>query len=206
VQRAIRLPALIAILFFIVSGGPFGLEGLIGAVGPGLALALLVGTPLLHSLPEALLVGELASMLPVEGGYYQWVKRAFGDGWGFWNGWLSWVYSVLDMAIYPVLLRCPLHVAAGMVAAVVRSVPPATISGCSEATRQLLVRNERRRETRACRYDREPSAAGIPHLHGPFEADHVYPTRGGGCEIGAGWIKFLVGTTTCPRNETRRSL
>jgi amino acid transporter len=43
-------------------------------------------------------------MLPVEGGYYQWVKRAFGPFWGFWNGWLSWVYSVLDMAVYPVLL------------------------------------------------------------------------------------------------------
>src|SRR5438477_12848077 len=43
------------------------------------------------------------SMLPVEGGYYQWVKRAFGRFWGFWNGWLSWTYSLLDMAIYPVL-------------------------------------------------------------------------------------------------------
>src|SRR5213082_464942 len=43
-------------------------------------------------------------MLPAEGGYYQWVKRAFGRFWGFWNGWLSWTYSLLDMAIYPVLL------------------------------------------------------------------------------------------------------
>jgi len=91
-------------MYFIVSGGPFGLEGLVGAVGPALALLLLVATPLLYSVPEALLVGELASMLPVEGGYYQWVKRAFGRFWGFWNGWLSWVYSLLDMAIYPVLL------------------------------------------------------------------------------------------------------
>lgn len=98
------LGPLVAVMFFIVSGGPFGLEGLVGAVGPGVALALLVATPLVYSLPEALLVGELASMLPVEGGYYQWVKRAFGRFWGFWNGWLSWAYSVLDMAIYPVLL------------------------------------------------------------------------------------------------------
>jgi len=91
-------------MVFVVSGGPFGLEGLVGSVGPGIALLLMVGTPLLYSVPEALLVGELASMLPVEGGYYQWVKRAFGDAWGFWNGWLSWVYSLMDMAIYPVLL------------------------------------------------------------------------------------------------------
>jgi amino acid transporter len=90
-------------MFFTVSGGPFGLEGLVGSVGPGVALLLLVATPLLYSIPETLLIGELASMLPAEGGYYQWVKRAFGRFWGFWNGWLSWVYSLIDMAIYPVL-------------------------------------------------------------------------------------------------------
>jgi amino acid transporter len=93
----------VAVMYFTVSGGPFGLEGLVGAVGPGLALLLIVGTPLVYSVPEALLIGELASMLPAEGGYYQWVKRAFGRFWGFWNGWLSWVYSLVDMAIYPVL-------------------------------------------------------------------------------------------------------
>jgi amino acid transporter len=96
-------------MFFIVSGGPFGLEGLVGATGPAIALILLVATPLVYSVPEALLVGELASMLPLEGGYYQWVKRAFGRFWGFQNGWLSWVYSILDMAIYPVLLIQYLH-------------------------------------------------------------------------------------------------
>src|SRR5881409_3927253 len=90
-------------MFFTVSGGSFGLEGLVGSVGPGVALLLLVATPLVYSVPETLLIGELASMLPVEGGYYQWVKRAFGRFWGFWNGWLSWTYSLLDMAIYPVL-------------------------------------------------------------------------------------------------------
>jgi amino acid transporter len=100
---ALGLGPLVAVMFFTVSGGPFGLEGLVGSVGPGLAILLLVLTPLIYSVPETLLIGELASMLPVEGGYYQWVKRAFGRFWGFWNGWLSWVYSLIDMAIYPVL-------------------------------------------------------------------------------------------------------
>lgn len=103
-KRGLGLGSLVAILYFTVSGGPFGLEGLVGAVGPGLALLLLVATPLLYSVPEALLIGELASMLPIEGGYYQWVKRAFGPFLGFVNGWLSWIYSLIDMAIYPVLL------------------------------------------------------------------------------------------------------
>src|SRR5256884_8300965 len=99
----LRLGPVVAVMFFTGSGGPFGLEGLVGSVGPGVALLLLVATPLIYSIPEPLLIGELASMLPVEGGYYQWVKRAFGRFWGFWNGWLSWTYSLLDMAIYPVL-------------------------------------------------------------------------------------------------------
>src|SRR5437667_3139619 len=87
-------------MFFTVSGGPFGLEGLVGSVGPGVAVLLLVATPLVYSVPETLLIGELASMLPVEGGYYQGVKRSFGRFWGFWNGGLSWTYSLLYMAIY----------------------------------------------------------------------------------------------------------
>ena len=102
-RRGLGLGSLVAVLYFTVSGGPFGLEGLVGAVGPGLALLLLVATPLIYSVPEALLIGELASMLPVEGGYYQWVKRAFSPFVGFVNGWLSWIYSLIDMAIYPVL-------------------------------------------------------------------------------------------------------
>jgi len=90
-------------MFFCVSGGPFGLEGVVGDVGPGVAILLLLLVPLLYSVPETLIIGELASMLPAEGGYYQWVKRAFGPFWGFTNGWLSWMYSLVDMAIYPVL-------------------------------------------------------------------------------------------------------
>jgi amino acid transporter len=61
--------------------------------------------PLIWSVPEALIVGELASMLPEEGGYYRWVDRAFGRFWAFQNGWVTWMYSLVDMAIYPVLFN-----------------------------------------------------------------------------------------------------
>jgi amino acid transporter len=64
---------------------------------------MLLLVPLIWSLPEVLIVGELASMLPEEGGYYRWVDRAFGRFWAFQNGWLTWMYSLVDMAIYPVL-------------------------------------------------------------------------------------------------------
>src|SRR5882757_3259327 len=97
------LPALIAILYFTVSGGPFGLEPAVSAVGPAMALALLAIVPLLWGLPTALMVAELSAALPGEGGFYLWVDRALGPFWGFQEGWWSWICEFPDMAIYLVL-------------------------------------------------------------------------------------------------------
>ena len=85
----------------MVSGGPYGLEDIIGMAGFGAALLLLLVVPFFWSLPTALMVGELASAIPDEGGFYVWVKRALGPFWGFQEGWLSLAASVFDMAIYP---------------------------------------------------------------------------------------------------------
>src|SRR6266550_988598 len=76
--RAIGTLGLVFVLFFSTSGGPYTTETLIYSVGPGLGLLILALVPLVWSVPEALIVGELASMLPEEGGYYRWVDRAFG--------------------------------------------------------------------------------------------------------------------------------
>ena len=87
----LRLLGLVFVLYFTVSGGAFTLETLVVSVGPVLALAALILIPLLWAIPEALLIAELASMLPVEGGYYRWVQRAFGDRLGFQNAWCTWL-------------------------------------------------------------------------------------------------------------------
>ena len=103
--RGVGTVSLVFILFFCTSGGPYTTETLIHSVGPGLGLLILILVPLIWSLPEVLIVGELASILPEEGGYYRWVDRAFGRFWAFQNGWLTWMYSLVDMAIYPVLFN-----------------------------------------------------------------------------------------------------
>src|SRR3982750_586535 len=102
-RRTLTTLPLVFILYFSTSGGAFTTETLVRAVGPGLALLILLLVPLVYSVPEVLIVGELASMLPLEGGYYRWVQRAFGSFWAFQNGWLTWMYSLVDMAIYPKL-------------------------------------------------------------------------------------------------------
>src|SRR5205085_9898781 len=103
--RGVGTLALVFILFFCTSGGPSTTETLIHSVGPGLGLLILLLVPLIWSLPEVLIVGELASMLPEEGGYCRWVDRASGRFGAFQNGWLTWMYSLVDMAIYPVLFN-----------------------------------------------------------------------------------------------------
>ena len=102
-KRSLTVLSLVFVLYFTTSGGPFTTEGLVAEVGPGLALLIMLLVPILWSLPEALIIGELASMLPEEGGYYRWVRRAFGPFWAVQNGWWTWMYSLVDMAIYPVL-------------------------------------------------------------------------------------------------------
>jgi len=101
-RAKMRLLPLIGATYFMVSGGPYGLEDIIGYAGYGRALLLLLVIPLVWSLPTSLMVGELASALPEEGGYYCWVRRALGSFWGFQEAWLSLAASIFDMAIYPV--------------------------------------------------------------------------------------------------------
>jgi len=102
-KKGITLWPLVAATYFMVSGGPYGLEEVVKGAGYGGAILLLLITPLLWSLPTALMIGELSSAIPAEGGYYVWVRRTAGPFWGFQEAWLSLAASVFDMAIYPTL-------------------------------------------------------------------------------------------------------
>src|SRR5215472_11832676 len=87
----------------MVSGGTYGTEEIVHGAGYGPAMLILIFTPLLWSLPTALMIGELSSALPAAGGYYAWVRRGLGNFWGFQEAWLSLAASIFDMAIYPTL-------------------------------------------------------------------------------------------------------
>lgn len=101
--RKLNFFALVAVIFFTVSGGAFGIEPLVGQMGAGWAVFLILLTPILWSLPIALMVSELSSAMPEEGGYYVWVHRAMGDFWAVQEGWWTVCFTAVDMAIYPVL-------------------------------------------------------------------------------------------------------
>lgn len=101
-KRELTLLPLFGLIYFTVCGGAFGAEPMVGLSGPGLALLLMVITPLVFSIPNMLMVREMQSMMPVEGGYYHWVKQAFGPFMGYMSGWMNWVVSWVDVSIYPV--------------------------------------------------------------------------------------------------------
>src|SRR6202163_4400867 len=100
-KKQLGLLPLVAATFFMVSGGPYGIEGLVQQSGYAGAIAILLVIPLLWALPTGLMVGELAAAIPEEGGFYVWVRRALGPFWGFQEAWLSLAASVFDMAAYP---------------------------------------------------------------------------------------------------------
>lgn len=102
-QKRLRPIQLAAVIFLTVSGGPYGLEPLLSFAGSHASLLLLMITPFLWDIPSIFMVLELNSMMPVTGGYYQWVKRALGQRWAFYEGWWTWLYTFVDLAIYPVL-------------------------------------------------------------------------------------------------------
>ena len=93
----------VMVIYFTVAGGAFGVEGLIGSSAPGMSLILLLLTPFIWSVPTVLMVTELATAMPVEGGYYVWVKRALGRFWGFCQGWVVWLYGLVIAASFAAL-------------------------------------------------------------------------------------------------------
>ncbi len=102
-ERRISMLALACLIFFTTCGGAFGLEPLIGAVGASWAGILIVVTPFVWSLPTALMVAELATLMPEEGGYYVWIWETFGPFWAVQQACWTMTVSAVWLAMFPVL-------------------------------------------------------------------------------------------------------
>lgn len=103
-RREMRPLALLATMFVLLCGGPYGLEEVIPRAGPGLALLVLSAMAIVWAVPYALIVAELVSTLPAEGGVYQWFRAGLGSFWSFQFAMLDWITWVLEAALYPPLV------------------------------------------------------------------------------------------------------
>jgi len=59
--------------------------------------------PFFLSIPVSLVAAELTTAIPVEGGFYRWVRIGYGNFWGFLAGWWNWCSSFVLGGVYAVL-------------------------------------------------------------------------------------------------------
>ena len=94
---------LVFVMYSYTTGGSFGLEEQVTNSGPGMTLLYHLFVPFFWCIPISLVAAELTTAMPVQGGFYRWVRAAFGDWWGFLAGWWNWTASFLLGSAYAVL-------------------------------------------------------------------------------------------------------
>lgn len=102
-QGKLSLAGLAVMVFYSVSGGPFGVEASVRSAGNFYTLLGFAVFPFIWSVQEAMMTAELGAAFPEASGGVAWVEEAFGSKWGFLSGFLGWVAGATDNAIYPVL-------------------------------------------------------------------------------------------------------
>jgi len=99
----LKLWPLAVLVFYNVSGGPFGIEPSIRAGGNFYAILGFILFPLVWSVPEALVTAELGAAFQDPAAGVAWVEEAFGESMAGVCGYLAWVSGATDNAIYPTL-------------------------------------------------------------------------------------------------------
>jgi amino acid transporter len=91
------------VMYAYTTAGPFGLEDQVTTSGPGLTLLYHLILPFFWCIPVSLVAAELTTAVPVQGGFYRWVRAGYGDFWGFLAGWWNWCASFILGSAYAVL-------------------------------------------------------------------------------------------------------
>lgn len=102
-KNKIGIFGVIGMIYAMTAAGAYGIEDMVSASGPGMAIIMLFVLPLIWAFPIALSSSELGSAIPEECGYYKWVQRALGEYWGFQVGWLKDVGIFINNAVFVVL-------------------------------------------------------------------------------------------------------
>jgi hypothetical protein len=94
--RSLAMIPFAIIIFYNVSGGPFGIEESVRSAGAFYAILGFTIAPFVFSLPEALMTAELGAAYPEASGGVAWVEEAFGSPAGWMAGYLGWVAGATD--------------------------------------------------------------------------------------------------------------
>jgi amino acid transporter len=91
-------------ILYIVGASWIGVAATVGQAH----VVLWVAAVVLFFLPLAMLVAQLARLMPLEGGLYRWSEAAFGPRLGYFVGWNLWCSTVALLAIIGVSLASAL--------------------------------------------------------------------------------------------------
>jgi amino acid transporter len=94
----------VGLIYSLTAAGAYGCEDMIPSTGPGLTLILLLILPIFWGLPQGLMIAELGSALPLEGGGYKWVQRSMGEFWSFQFGWCRFLGNYLGTPAFIILV------------------------------------------------------------------------------------------------------
>ena len=89
---------LLVMIFYSVSGGPYGVEACVRSGGNFYALVGFIIAPFVWSLPEAIMTAELSAALPEASAGVAWVQEAFGKRAGWVFGYLAWISGATDVS------------------------------------------------------------------------------------------------------------
>ena len=102
---------LVALVFFAVSGGPFGSEPSVSTGGPFWAIFAFMIFPIVWCIPEALITSELGSLFPGNSGFTSWITASFNSPFlGYVEGFSSFVSTATNSSVYPHLFHSYLKV------------------------------------------------------------------------------------------------
>lgn len=95
-HRHLKILPLAMIIFYNVSGGPFGMEESVRSAGFLFSILGFIIMPIVWSIPEALVTAELGSTYPEASGGVAWADEAFGPAAGWMTGYLGWMAGATD--------------------------------------------------------------------------------------------------------------
>jgi amino acid transporter len=90
-RKKLNVATLAVLVFYSVSGGPYGSEASVRSAGNFYTLVGYIVAPCIWSIPEAIMTAELSSALPEAAGGVAWVEEAFGERAGWMAGYLGWI-------------------------------------------------------------------------------------------------------------------
>jgi amino acid transporter len=102
-HKRLRILPLAAVIFLTVSGGPYGLEPLLSYGGSHGALLILMLTPIAMGCTNDFCCDGVEQHDASNGRLLSMGKKGTRNSMAWYEGWWTWLYTFVDLAIYPVL-------------------------------------------------------------------------------------------------------